>query len=272
MIRELNAEEKTYAIARFAEQPEVGAAAEVVDAFKETMSASDAVMPDAINEIFSPASQNKNGCCMIPYADGKDGAYATFHTFFPGTSVEQLYWWFGWRGLCSVNYTVSNSAHNHSIAMSEEHKRKLCDPFLPEETKIRGVIQSAVKDTGKCGLEDFIIHLQRPEEMEVDVKAATEAGCGFVGGWWMREDRASNQPYKKGIDMFAHVLRQQEDGVAVQSFIWCGYRGLKGHNIRMDTYGPVIDEEYARQIGLAEAQEMAQLAAILPELYEAAAN
>jgi len=37
----------------------------------------------------------------------------------------------------------------------------------------------------------------------------------------------------------------------------------------MDSYGPVIDEAYVKTLALGMAQDMAQLASILPELYKA---
>lgn len=265
LIRKLSPQELDNPCAKFYDIPEVQPSETVTAAFAAPMDSADAIPPEKINGIFQGAP--RNGYCLIPCPTGKDGGYAAFTTYFPKATLDMIQWWYPWRGLESVNYTVSNSRHNHSVGMSEPHKAKIRSPFLPQEAKCRGIIQSLVKDTGKCGLEDFIVHLSRPEEMEIEADNFADAGTAFIGGWWMREDRKSNEPYKKAIDMFAQVCTQDEGGVTVRTFLWCGYRGLKGKNIRMDTYGPVIDEAYVKQIGLAAAQEMAQLAAILPELY-----
>lgn len=264
-IRTLSGEERTAACAKFCDISEVPPTEAVQEAFSAPMNREAAILPDQIGAIFrsdAPAS----GYCLIPCEGAKDGGYAAFTTFFPKATVEMLQWWYPWRGLRSVHYTASNSAHNHSVGMSAGHKRKICSSAVPLEAKSRGIVQALVKDTGACGLEDFVVHLARPEEMGIDAGVTGDAAA-LIGGWWMREDRKSNEPYRKAIDMFAHVCIQEADGVAVRTFLWCGYRGLKGKNLRMDTYGPVIDESYVRQIGLAAAQELAQLAAILPDLY-----
>lgn len=264
-IRKLTAEEAAASCAKYYEAAEAELSAEVVKGYAEPMDVSKAVLPEQINEIFG--EKGGNGYCMIPCADHVDGAYAVSTTFFPKATVGMLKWWFVWRGLKSVNYTVSDPYQNHSVGISANQKVKMVSDIIPLDAKTRGIIQSVVKDTGKCGLEDFVVHLARPEEMEVAAANLSGEDVAFVGGWWMREDRKSNEPYKKGIDMFAYVCNQKDDGVEVKTFVWCGYRGLKGKVFRMDSYGPVIDEAYAKQIGLSMAKEMAQLATILPGLY-----
>lgn len=268
MLRTLSPEELAAPCAKFCGVPEVQPSEAVLKAFAAPMDCAAAIPPQQINRIFEGVG-GMDGYCLIPCEGHKDGGYASFTTVFPHAALEMLQWWFPWRGLSSINYTASNSTHNHSVGMSEEHRNKILSPVIPLEAKSRGIIQSVVKDTGICGLEDFIIHFARPEEMEIDPACLAGEELAFFGGWWMREDRASCEPYKKAIDMFAHVCRQEADGVRVKTYLWCGYRGLKGKNMRMDTYGPVIDGAYVKQLALAGAQEMAHLAGILPALYEA---
>ena len=213
-----------------------------------------------INDIFGSAGA-ANGYCMIPCEGAPDGGYATVTTLFPGATLDMLYWWFAWRGLESVNYTVSDPYQNHSVGMNDRQIEAIRTAQIPLEAKGRGIVQALVKDTGRCGLEDFVTHLIRPEDMAVRRESLTDPRLGDAITVSFR-----NQ-LKKAIDMFANVLRQEEGGVRVQSYVWCGYRGIRGKNLRRAAYGPVIDETYARQIGLSVAHEMAQLASILPELY-----
>ena len=265
-IRKLTAAEEAASCARFYDAPVAPLSEEVLHAFAEPMDPAQAILPERINDIFGSAGA-ANGYCMIPCEGAPDGGYATVTTLFPGATLDMLYWWFAWRGLESVNYTVSDPYQNHSVGMNDRQIESVRTSQIPLEAKSRGIIQSLVKDAGRCGLEDFVTHLNRPEDMAVKRDSLADRSLGFVGGWWMREDRKSNDPLKKAVDMFAHVLLQEEDGVRVRSFIWCGYRGIRGRNLRRAAYGPVIDETYARQIGLSVAHEMAQLASILPELY-----
>lgn len=268
-IRELTVREAELPYAKFYNYPTVPAGPAIVKAFENgPIAVSAAVLPQNINEIFvNPGDKAKHGYALIPCEGAQDGGYLTFQTEFPQTRLDMLQWWFAWRGLESINYTIANSRCNHSIAMSEPDKKKIRADYLPDEAKTRGIIQSAVKDTGKCGLEDFIIHFVRPEDMEIDTSHLADPKVAFFGGWWMREDRQCNDPYKKAIDMFTHICRETRSGVDVNTYVWAGYRCLKGKNRRMDSYGPEIDGAYVKQLGLAYAQEMANLASILPQLY-----
>jgi len=264
-IRKLSAEEQNLPVSRFYDSPEVQIDAALEKTFAEPIDPTEAVSPKQINKIFESGS--KEGYCVLG-EETNGGGYACFSVFFPGASLDMLKWYYPWRGLASVNYTVSNSCHNHSVGMSSQQRDKIRNQFIPLESKSRGVVQSLVKDLGTGELEDFIVHLQRPEEMEIEAKYLADSNLAFFGGWWMRENRKSMDPYKKAIDMFADVCRQTPDGVCMTTFLWCGFRGLKGVNTRMDTYGPVIDEAYVKTLALAMAQERTQVASILPELYE----
>ena len=264
-IRTLSAEEQALPIACFYDRPEVQPDAALADAFAEPLDPVDAVSPKQIRGIFNP--EVKNGFCVLG-EETNGGGYACFTTFYPGADLEMLKWYYPWRGIKSVNYTVSNSCHNHSVGMSDQQREKVCSPVLPLESKSRGIVQSLVKDPGTGELEDFVLHFQRPEEMEIEDQYLADDNLALFCGWWMRENRKCMDPYKKAIDMFADVCRQEEGGVCVKTFLWCGFRGLKGVNTRMDTYGPVIDETYVKTLALCMAQDRAQVASMLPELYE----
>ena len=265
ILRKLTEAETTPEYEKFMAVEEVAPADEVVKAFEAPISADQAILPENIMEVFDkPEGKADYGYCIIPCAEHKDGAYATFKTFFPKATGEMLEWWFAWRGMKSANYCVSNPAHNHSIGMSALDKIKFGKKDLPIQVKSKGIIQSEIKDIGG-GLEDFLTHLQRPEDMEVEPSVLTDKG--FIGGYWIRENRKNVDPYLKAIDMFADIYKETKEGLEVNTYLWCGYRGLKGKNVRRDAYGPVLDEEYAKTLGLAMAQERAHLASILPDLY-----
>ena len=265
ILRKLTEAETAPEYEKFMSIEEKTPAEAVLKAFENPIEASQAILPENIMEVFDkPSDKADFGYCVIPCEGFKDGAYATFKTFIPNATGEMLEWWFAWRGMKSANYCISNPAHNHSIGMAAIDKDKFNRKELLIEVKSKGIIQSEIKDIGG-GLEDFLTHLQRPEDMEVDPIVLTDKG--FIGGYWIRENRKNADPYKKAIDMFADIYTEKDGGLEVDTYLWCGYRGLKGKNVRRDAYGPVIDEEYAKTLGLAMAQEMAHLASILPDLY-----
>jgi phloretin hydrolase len=201
----------------------------------------------------------ETGWCTLPDGVG----FVAVRTAMPRVSGEMVDWWFDWHPRESLRYRVWHPrAH---VANS------LQAPVRAREKAHWGAVHRPVEDIG-LGVVHARIAFRAPSEMGMpgdgldDERVATIV-CGEVG---------DERRHVRHTPMF-HVFLRDGDGVVLRSSFWLG--------AALRPYGPlggagerVLNNRFTRRAMLAQgvpralathcAEEYANLAALLPELYE----
>jgi phloretin hydrolase len=220
----------------------------------------DALALAEVDRLRNPAPlECETGWCVL-----NDGvAYVAVHTAMPHVSGEMVDWWFDWHPRESLRYRVwhptahlANSLESPPTARAKAHW---------------GTVHHPVEDVG-VGVVHARIEFCSPTEMgfasdALDDPAVASIVCGYAG-----DDRR----HVRHTPMY-HVFLREGQGVVLRSRFWLG--------AALAPYGPlggpaarVINTPFVRRralpMGLPRAlathcaEEYANLAALLPKLYE----
>ena len=216
---------------------------------------------DAIARLVDPAPLAvETGWCDMPDGSG----YVAVRTPMPAVTAEMVDWWFDWHPHESLRYQVWHPAAH--VANSVD---------MPAVTGAKahwGTVHHPVEDIG-TGVVNARISFLPPNQLGfvndglADPNVATIV-CGLVGD----HDRHVQH------SVMAHVWLNEESGTVLRSHFWLGavlrpdLPGLAG-----DMLGRLVNRRIVRQIALPDgvpqalsqhcAEEYANLAALLPELY-----
>lgn len=200
----------------------------------------------------------ENGWCTL--ADGV--GYVAVRTAMPAVSGEMVDWWFDWHPRDSLRYRVWHpAAHRANWLQAPAHSGAKAH---------WGAVHHPVEDVG-TGVVHARIELLRPSEMGFagdaleDRRVATIV-CGYVG-----DDRR----HVRHTPMY-HVFLRAGDGVVLRSRFWLGAvirpygpagaigeRLLNNERVRR----AALPAQLPRALAVHCAEEYANLAALLPELY-----
>lgn len=201
----------------------------------------------------------ESGWCRL--ADGV--GYVAVRTAMPAVSAEMVDWWFDWHPRESLRYRVWHPrAHRENSLQA---------PLLPAEKAHWGAVHHPVEDVG-MGVVHARIAFKRPSEMgfsddALDRPDVATIVCGYAG-----DDRLR----LRHTPMY-HVFLAEGDGVVLRSRFWLG--------AAIRPYGPLggpgealLNNRLVRRLALPAglpralalhcAEEYANLATLLPELYE----
>jgi phloretin hydrolase len=204
----------------------------------------------------------ETGWCMLPDGVG----YVAVRTPMPAMRAEMVEWWFDWHPRDPVRYRIW-----HPLAHSDN---SLEPPAEPDAKAHWGAVHHPVEDVG-TGTVHARIAFKRPAELGfsndvLDDPAVAAIVCGEVG-----DDRR-----RVRHSAMAHVFLRDDDGVVLRSHFWLGAM------IRPYLPQPVasavarlLNRRAVRRLALPAglppalathcAEEYANLATLLPELYEA---
>ncbi|HXR28495.1 MAG TPA: hypothetical protein VN772_02870 [Solirubrobacteraceae bacterium] len=201
----------------------------------------------------------ESGWCTLPDGVG----YVAVATAMPGVSGAMVDWWFDWHPRDALRYRIWHPA---------AHRDNSLQPSPVARARAHwGAVHHPVEDVG-LGVVHARIAFMAPEEMGLPADALERPGvaaivCGYAG-----DDRRR----VRHTPMY-HVFLQHGDGLLLRSRFWLG--------AALRPYGPlgapgalllgnrlvrrrVLPRALPRALARHCAEEYANLAALLPELYE----
>jgi hypothetical protein len=243
-------------LSRPLEQP----SAELLEAIERgPIDAADALALGDVEALLDPPHQAvESGWCTL--ADGV--GYVAVRTAMPAVTGEMVDWWFDWHPRESLRYRIW-----HPTAHLENSLE------LPARSGAKahwGTVHHPVEDVG-MGVVHARIAFQRPSEMGMSSDALEDEDvativCGYAG-----DDRRR----VRHTPMF-HVFLRAGDGVVLRSRFWLGAAlrpygalGPAGERLFNNRFvrSRALPGGLPRALALHCAEEYANLASLLPELY-----
>ncbi len=263
----LTAAEKEKPYAEYFHRPLARIADDVMQALQSgPMDSAHALSIERKNDLLEPGYHGREtGYCHMP----DNSCYVAVLTRMPGVSAEMLNWWFWWHALEDLRYKIWYPGSH--VANHVKDPARLRNQSLPLPERFYHNPHYPVEDVG-IGMDTLCIDFMPPEEFGFDVSRFAQAGivtalCTRVG---------SVAKHALHTDM-CHVVRATEGGVEMRSRFWIG------RSLRFTPFSersPVqrlINTKFIRRLVVPRdtpsrmahhcAQEYANLAAILPELY-----
>jgi len=214
-----------------------------------------------VERLLDPATLAcETGWCWLPDSVG----YVAARTAMPAVTGEMLDWWFDWHADDPIRYRIW-----HPLAHKGNSIERPTGGTSPKAHW--GAVHHPVEDVG-TGVVHARIAFLAPTEMGMSTDALEDPHvatilCGYVG---------DDMRHVRHTPMF-HVALRDGDGVVMRSRFWLG--------AALRPYGPLgglgkraLNHPYIRRFALPSAlphalarhcaEEYANLAALLPELYE----
>jgi len=238
-------------------------AKELMERIQEPMDAAKALDPKDINQLIECESfEVEAGWCHKP----DHTAYVAMLTKMPGVTLDMLRWWFAWHALEDVRYQIWYPPCHYGISVSEEQRKFISDPDVPLKEKTREVTHFVVEDFYGRGRDvpPFNIHFRNPSYMGFDEskiddkKFAIFCACPTPG---------VDVPNSGFMSSFAHVARAVDGGVELRSRFFQGYTFIDRQPVIMTSAEKPVPPKAPGLMCRHCAEEYANLAAILPEIY-----
>jgi hypothetical protein len=239
---------------------------DVLPCLQSPMSPSDALLPDAVNELLAPGYLGvENGFCELP--DGS--AYVASLVPFPGATGEMYRWWFWWHSVEAARYTLWYP-HNH-IAANPTNRDVLTRPGLSHEQRYVGSTHHVDEYIGP-ELVRIAIRFVDPAELGFDTSRFEEAG--IVGHACAR---VSLRDAPLEVVTMVHLARQTTQGLEQRSRYWIGHDvklRVLGRALSIDGVGAALGvkrrmagERVAYEQFLHDQIEFTHLATFLPSIW-----
>jgi hypothetical protein len=201
----------------------------------------------------------ETGWCTLPDGVG----YVAVRTEMPAVTGPMADWWFDWHPRDPHRYRAW-----HPLA---HHDNSLEPPPTPRAKPHWGAVHHPVEDIG-MGTVHARIAFDAPSRMGMSTDALDDGAiatvvCGYAG-----DDRRR----LRHTPMF-HVFLREGDGVVLRSRFWVG-AALRPYGPLGGAGGLLLNNRLVRNLALPDglpralathcAEEFANLAVLLPELYE----
>ncbi len=217
---------------------------------------------DHVDVLLDPAElPGECGWCVLPDGCG----YVAMRTEMPGVTGEMVDWWFDWHPHDPIRYRIW-----HPLA----HESNSAEPAAePGEKPYWGTVHHPVEDIG-IGTVHARIAFHPPEALGFPAGALGQPDVAAIVGGFAGDDRRRMQHTK-----MIHVFLRSNGGVVLRSRFWLGAairpyapkpiadlaeRALNRPAVRRRLVPAAAPRALARHC----AEEFANLAALLPELYE----
>ncbi len=247
-------------LGEYLERPLATPSVEVLEAIANgPIDPADALALSEVERLLDPASMPaEGGWCTL----GDGVGYVAVSTAMPQVTGEMVDWWFDWHPRESERYRVWHPAAHRANSVQ-----------LPTHAGAKahwGTVHHPVEDVG-IGVVHARIEFKPPSEMgfagdALDDERVATIVCGYAG-----DDRR----HVRHTPMY-HVFLREEDGVVLRSRFWLG--------AAVRPYGPagelgelMLNNRFVRRATLPAvlpralamhcAEEYANLAVLLPELY-----
>lgn len=236
-------------------------------AMEKPMDPSKALPLENLNDLLNPGYHEVEvGWCVLPSGAG----YIANLNIMPGVTPEMLKWWFAWHALEDLRYKLWFPPGHFGITINDEARAKILDPNIPLEQKSQNVIHHVVEDVGG-GPENIYISFMSPEDFGFDItrfKAPNVAA--FFGGNGVSQMifPPPGVPNYKSPAVMCHFIREIPGGVEMRTRFWMGMKIIDKKPMHMLPEGVRLPEFVPMGLAMHNVLEYANLAAILPEIYE----
>ena len=217
---------------------------------------------DDLNLLLDPAElPQENGWCLLPDGCG----YVAIRTEMPGVGGEMVDWWFDWHPRDPIRYRIW-----HPLAHRDN---RLEAAPSPGEKPYWGTVHHPVEDIG-TGTVHARISFVRPQLLGFSADALDRPRVAAIVGGFAGDDRRRMQHTK-----MVPVFLRSNGGVVLRSRFWLGaalrpyapepLAGLGAALLnRPAVRRRLLPGKAAPALARHCAEEYANLAALLPELYE----
>lgn len=215
-----------------------------------------------LDRLLDPAPlPTETGWCFMPDRVG----YVAVRTEMPGVTAEMAEWWFDWH---------PHDRDRYRLWHPRAHRDNSIEPPAVRGAKAHwGAVHHPVEDVG-TGVEHVRIAFQPPSAIGFSGDALDDPDvativCGYVG-----DDRR-----RLRHTVMAHVFLAEEEGLVLRSHFWLGAAVRPYLPAPLaSALGAILNNSIVRRLSLPAdlpralathcAEEYANLAALLPELYE----
>lgn len=196
--------------------------------------------------------------CQVGYGVMDDGVgFVCNTTYMPGVTPEMLDWWFPWHSVGSDLRYKMWDPEDHYFARAD-NLAYVCDPDVPMNQKTWGVNHYIIENIG-LGPDFLKLCFKKPSDFGYDESAIGSATCSsLVCAVGEGEVAAA----------MTHKWYEHEDGVMFCSRFWIGMGVVDGVVCKTLPEGRAVPDIVPRCLFAHNIKEFANLAAILPEVYE----
>ena len=211
---------------------------------------------------------DENAGTRMGYTVMFDGTgYVSDVTFMPGVTAEMLDWYMGWRGQDPLRYVIVNPEEHIGAVSMQTHKFNDEDLIGPE--KYWDTTQTVTR-LGEMGPTTEYVNFKCPSDVGFDMEAIAS---GNTAALICARGYAQGLPPNAAPDSFTcHQVIEAEGGVEVRTKCWIGWTVRYGKDYKQLPDGFHMPPVFAMGTYLTVAKEWANLAAILPSLYEEEKN
>ena len=202
----------------------------------------------------------ETGYCVMEDGSG----YIANHTKMPGVTVDMFDWWFAWHPIDRLRYACWDNEDHYDVYLDDP--AKALDMSLSMRERHWGSVHNIWEDIGLGGPGLLRIAFEKPsvlgyDESKVDTDVCNALVCANVQ--IIGDDQTPDVPV-----VMTHFLRPAEGGSVLRSRFWFGYQIIDGKAVKCIPDGVSIPKEAPFCLLNHNVKEFANLAAILPSLYE----
>ena len=189
-------------------------------------------------------------------------------TFFPNLKGEMFDWWFAWHPIDRLRYAIWDSEDHYDVYLDDPGKA--ADTSLSQRERHWGSVHHIWEDIGTGKIDLLTISFKRPCEMGykedmIDTKACNSLVCANV--------KVHGDDLTPDIlVVMTHFLRPVPGGSELRSRFWFGWQIIDGKAEKSIPDGIKIPASGLTALLNHNIKEYANLAAILPEVYEEEKN
>lgn len=210
-------------------------------------------------KILEPGFDDEKGFCVL--ADGT--GYVSDSIFIPGATAEMIDWFIGWRGLDPLRFVIEDP--NQNISAVSMQTNYYFDEDRTAQEKYWDTTQVIQRKAG-MGVKKSFLNFKCPLD-------AGFRGCKF-GAEEETKTLICARNYDEGYapaarpDYFiCHQVIEKDGGAEVRTRIWYGWTVKYGKDFKQLEDGFFMEPFVPQALMLENANEWANIAAILPALY-----
>ncbi len=255
--------DKQLPYADFYDRPSATVAQSTLDRINSDHDPADALLFKSLNDMLKADDLPMEiGHCRMP----NGSFFVAVQTPMPKLTAKMINWWFDWHPKESLRYRIWFPETHFGISFEDNPNKQ------PGDLPHWHTTHHPIEDIG-IGKEEISIHFLPPAEFGFDTSRFENAGvetviCGLVGS---KSNRA------KQVVQMCHVVQRTENGLTMRSRFWMGNDIIFLPFLGSKLLGKIANTRFARLrlmpdktgyvMAMHCAQEYANLAQILPELY-----
>lgn len=185
-------------------------------------------------------------------------------TFFPGVTGEMFDWWFAWHPIDRLRYACWDNEDHYDVYLDNPAQAR--DMSLSMRERHWGSIHNIWEDIGTGNVDLLRISFERPSTLGYDESKVGTDVCNALVCANVIVEGHDDQPDVPVV--MTHFLRPTEGGSILRSRFWFGYQIIDGVAVKMIPDGMKVPMEGPVALLNHNVKEFANLAKILPTIYE----